>query len=82
MYAVRVLLRNKETGLYLAGIGREVGASRHALDFPSLSQAAKFALEQQVPDLEIVLSYANEAHQVPLPLLPEWHELEQRRAAA
>jgi hypothetical protein len=78
---MKVLLRNRRTKLYY--IGRDESGVRHedALDFGNISSATEFTLEQKLPDLEIVLRYANCADEVPLPILSAWRSFQTTPAA-
>jgi len=69
---MRVLLRNRRTRLYYAGSRRPGAGLDQALDFGDVPGATKFALEQRLQDMEIVLRYDTCGGEVPLPVLPEW----------
>ena len=79
---MKVYLRDRKTKHYYAAFGRTSPATKHALDFTNVGLASKFALDLELPEMEIVLSYANHVHEVSLPVLLQWHEFESRRPAA
>ena len=75
---MRVLLQNTKTRLYYACFNRRLAGSAQALDFASIPNAAKFALEENFADMEIVLSYDHPDREVHLPVLAEWCLLDPR----
>jgi hypothetical protein len=72
---MRVLLRKRKAGLYCADANEWVTAARLALSFASVPQAARFALDENLPETEIVLKSDLLPEEVVLPLLPEWCDL-------
>jgi hypothetical protein len=75
---MRVLLQNTKTRLYYAPFNQRLTESALALDFVSIPDAAKFAFEEDLGDMEIVLSYDDPQCEVHLPVLPEWCLLDPR----
>jgi hypothetical protein len=73
---MKVLLRNRKTRLYYVGCDQLGAELDRAQDFCSIPRAARFTLEQKLPDMEIVLRYATCPGEVPLPVLPDWCLLE------
>ena len=74
---MRVFLRNKESGLYwgvLVGCGSERG---QAFDFGSVPRAARFALEESLGEVEIVLTCDVFPDEATLPVRPEFCDLQQ-----
>jgi hypothetical protein len=69
---MRVLLRNKRTRLFYVGPNLSGLKHEEARDFGDVPRAAKFTLEQKLPDVEIVLRYAVCPGEVPLPVLADW----------
>jgi hypothetical protein len=67
-----MLLRNRRTRLYYVGSRRPGVGLEQALDCGDVPGATKFALEQRLQDMEIVLRYDTRGGEVPLPVLPEW----------
>ena len=69
---MKVLLRNTKTGYYSAGAKGWVPMARQALDFITVPQAAQFALDQDLPAIEIVLKSEVLPEEVVVPVLSEW----------
>ncbi len=80
---MRVLLRDRLTGRYVAGGGTAAVSRQEAHDFTSVPSATRFALDSAMSSVEIVLSYDQPDCEIPLPLLAEWCRLDggRRRAA-
>lgn len=76
---MRVLLRNRKTRCYYGGSRWPAVERQWAFDFRSLPGATKFALEEKLADMEIVLSYDNPDCQIPMPVLPEWCLLDEAK---
>jgi hypothetical protein len=79
---MRVYLRNRESRLYYAASNGWAVAITQALVFRSVRQAARFAIDEKVPEVEIVLRSDLLEVEVTLPLLPEWCDLAEARSAA
>jgi hypothetical protein len=79
---MRVFLRNKKTRLYCAGANGWAAAIGQAVEFDSIPQATRFAIDGRMPETEVVVRCDLLAEEVALPLLPEWRDLEQPRSAA
>jgi len=79
---MRVLLRNRKTRRYYASPHGWVVAIAQAHLFSSVRQAARFAFEEQVPEAEIVMRSDLVEHEIILPLLPHWCDLQEPRSAA
>ena len=81
---MRVLLRNRRTRRYYVGHSPNNGsndppsADPHGLDFGTVPTAARFTLEEHLPDMEIVLSYDSCGCEIALPVLPEWCLFDER----
>jgi hypothetical protein len=76
---MRVLLRQKKTRHYYVGPSQMAVEPCQALDFASVPQAARFALAERLPEVEIILRCDYIACEIPLPPLPEWCELDNGR---
>jgi hypothetical protein len=79
---MRVLLRNTQTGLYYARRYRWVAEPSRALDLGDIERASRFALEENVTPVEVILSYNNPICQLALPVRLEWLGGKAGRAAA
>jgi hypothetical protein len=82
LLTMKVFLRNKQTRLYRAASNEWAAAIAQALIFTSVRQAARFAFDQKVPEAEIVVRCDVLQQEVPLPLLPEWCDLDEQDSAA
>ena len=79
---MKVFLRNRKTRLYCAESSEWVPAAGQAFDFTSVSLATRFALDQRLLEIELVVKYDLLPDEVPVPLLPEWRNFGQPPAAA
>jgi hypothetical protein len=79
---MRVLLRNKKTRLYYAEFNQMAGEHNQAREFTSVPHAARFALAEGMPEVEIIVRCDYLAREVTLQPLPEWCEMDQGRPAA
>lgn len=79
---MRVFLRNKQTRLYCAASNRWAVALAEALPFTNVRQAAMFAFDEKLPEVEIVVRCDLFEEEVTVPLVPEWCHLEQPDTAA
>jgi hypothetical protein len=79
---MRVLLRNKQTRCYYAGSNGWAAAIAQSFLFSSVPQAARFAFDEKVPEAEIVVRCDVLEQEVPLPLLPEWCDLDEHDSGA
>ena len=68
---MRVILRNKKTGLYYAGCDQWIPEASQALDFDEIEHAGQLAFEVGFTELEVVLSYDDPVCQLALPIRPE-----------
>jgi hypothetical protein len=73
---MKVLLRNRRTKLYYLGHNQLGVKHEQAVDFGNIPRAATFTLQEELPDMEIVLRYESCDGEVPLPVLPDWGLLE------
>jgi hypothetical protein len=73
---MRVVLKRKRSGLYYRDANQFATDPGEALDFASVPAAAQFALAEQLPEAEIVLRWDSLAHEIPLPVLHAWCELD------
>lgn len=76
LLTMRVFLRNKQTRLYCASSNDWADAISRALPFSSVPHAARFAFDQKIPEAEIVLRSDLVEHEVALPLLPQWCDID------
>jgi len=73
---MKVFLRNTKTGLYCTGSDGWVATEQQALDFTTVPQATRFALDEPSPETEIVLRSDLLPDEVVVPVIPEWCGIE------
>jgi hypothetical protein len=73
---MKVLLRSRMTGLYCADPEGWAAGSEQALDFTSIPRAARFARDEGLSGVEMVVRYHTVPDEVVVPILPEWCELD------
>ena len=69
---MRVLLRARRTKLYYAGLNGSGGEHERGLDFGNVRNATRFAFEEKLADMEIILRYDSCGAEIGLPVLAEW----------
>ena len=75
---MRVLLRNRWTKFYYVGPNQMDAEHEKGLDFGDVRSAAKFAFEENMPGMEIILRYDSCDGEIPLPILAEWCLFDER----
>jgi hypothetical protein len=68
---MRILLQQKETGLYVKDLGdwtREPGA---AMDFISSTKAIDFCVANKIAGVQLVLKFEEQLHDIVLPLVTD-----------
>jgi hypothetical protein len=68
---MRILLQQKETGLYFKDIGAWTRESGEAMDFLSSSSAIDFCVLNKISAGQIVLKFVEQKYDIVLPLLTE-----------
>ena len=79
---MRVILRNRSSGLYYAICNQWVSDPSQALDFDEIEHAGQLAFEEGLTELEVVLSYEGFARELALPIRRQWHGVQLARVAA
>ena len=64
---MRILLQQKNTGLYLKDIGAWVANSAEAADFLSSSKALAFCAANKISDVQLVLKFEEHHYDIVLP---------------
>jgi hypothetical protein len=59
-------------GLYYAGPNKWAATAEQAHQFTSVSQAARFGLDNGLPDLELTQACHTLPDEIAMPLLPGW----------
>jgi hypothetical protein len=68
---MRILLQQKETGLYFKDIGAWTGESAEAMDFLSSTSAIDFCVVNRISGVQLVLKFEEHRYDIVLPVLPE-----------
>ena len=71
---MKVFLRDRKTRLYSAGTNEWVASVGQALDFETVAQATRLALDGNWPDLEMVVRYDVLPEEVAVPILAAWRD--------
>jgi hypothetical protein len=79
---MRVILRNRRTGLYYAICNQWVSDPSQALDFDKIEHAGQLVFEEGLTGLEVVVSYEGFARKLALPIRRQWHGAQLARVAA
>jgi len=67
---MRILLQQKETGLYFKDIDSWVRVSSEAMDFVSSTSAIDFCVSNKIRDVQIVLKFEEQKYDIVLPVRP------------
>ncbi len=65
---MKILLQQKETGLYLESPGVWVENYFDALDFPSSTQAILFQRKHQIENVQMVFKFAKHGYSIRVPI--------------
>lgn len=79
---MRVILRNRKTGLYYASCDQWVADPARALDFDEIEHAGRLVCEEDLTELEVVLSCDDSTCELALPVRREWRREPAARVAA
>jgi len=80
---MRILLQQKETGLYFKDIGAWTREAGEAMDFLSSTSAIDFCVMNQISGIQLILKFEEQRYDIVLPVSPETppHWDEHRRSA-
>ena len=67
---MRIVLQQKNTGLYFKDIGSWVRAGSEAMDFVSSTAAIEFCVLNKLSGLQLVLKFDEEKYDIVLPVRP------------
>ena len=67
---MRILLQQKETGLYFKDIDAWVRASSEAMDFVSSTAAIDFCVLNKLSGMQLVLKFEAQSYDIVLPVRP------------
>jgi hypothetical protein len=79
---MRVLLRNKKTRLYCDDLDGWAATVGQAFDFTSIAHAARFVLDEKMPEIEIVLKCDTLPDEVVMQVLAEYCDFIPPRSVA
>lgn len=65
---MRILLQQKETGLYFKDVGLWVRQSAEAMDFVSSTAAIDFCIINKLPGVQMVLKFEEQQYDIVLPV--------------
>lgn len=68
---MRILLQEKETGLYLKDIGRWTPDPMEAMDFLSSTKAIDFCVANKISGVQLVLKFEEQLHDIVLPMVTD-----------
>ena len=68
---MRILLQQKETGLYFKDIDAWIPEPVEAMDFLSSTSAIDFCVTNRISGVQIVLKFEEQRYDIVLPVLPE-----------
>jgi hypothetical protein len=76
---MRILLQQKDTGLYFKDVGLWVRHSADGMDFVSSSAAIDFCVTNKLSGVQLVLKFEEQAYDIVLPVRP-LRELSSKRS--
>ena len=68
--AMRIVLQQKQTGLYFKDVGAWVPSSTEAMDFVSSTAAIDFCTNNRLTDVQLVLKFEEQQYDIVLPVRP------------
>lgn len=68
---MRILLQQKDTGLYFKDIDQWVRQGKDAMDFVSSSAAIEFCVSNHLSGLQIVLKFEDQKYEIVMPAVPD-----------
>jgi len=67
---VRILLQQKDTGLYFEDVGSWTRHSSEAMDFVSSSAAIDFCVANKLAGVHLVFKFEEQEYDIVLPVIP------------
>jgi hypothetical protein len=64
---MKIFLQHKHTSLYFVSNGQWSKKSDAALDFPNYDRAIEFAIEHKLPNVHVILKFADHPYNIRLP---------------
>lgn len=68
---MRILLQEKETGLYLKDVGNWTPEPTAAMDFLSSTRAIDFCVANKISGVQLVLKFEEQLHDIVLPMVTD-----------
>lgn len=68
---MRILIQQKETGLYFKDVGAWVADAAAAVDFLSSTQAIEFCGANGITGVQLVLKFDDHIYDIVLPVMPD-----------
>jgi len=68
---MRILLQQKETGLYVKDVGAWTREPAGAMDFVSSTRAIDFCVANKITDVQLVLKFDEQLHDIVLPMVSD-----------
>jgi hypothetical protein len=68
---MRILLQQKETGLYVKDVGDWTHEPSEAMDFVSSTKAIDFCVAHKIADVQLVLKFEEHLHDIVLPMVTD-----------
>ena len=68
---MRILLQQKETGLYFKDIGAWIREPAEAMDFLSSTAAIDFCAVNKITGVQLVLRFEEQRYDIVMPVVPE-----------
>ena len=69
MTRMRILLQQKETGLYFKDVGSWTRNTGEAMDFVSSTEAIEFCAINRLPGVQLVLKFEEQQYDIVLPVV-------------
>jgi hypothetical protein len=79
---MRILLQQKQTGLYFKDIGQWSESTADAWDFLSSTSAIDFCVANKISDVQLVLKFEDHPYSIVMPVLTKNSHTAERRARA
>ena len=71
MQRMRILVQQKDSGLYLKGLDVWVRKSLEAAEFVNSTAAINFCARQRLADVQLVLKFEGQPYEIVLPFQPD-----------
>jgi len=79
---MRILLQQKETGLYFRDIGTWVREPAEAMDFVSSTAAIEFCAINKISEVQLVLKFEEQRYDIVMPVVPDQSQPDGPRLSA